>query len=516
MLVIDWIIFCTVLLTLGGVALYFKKYVKDVSSFAVAGRKTRIWLGLSNQFSGGLGLVAIAYVGQQGFCHGAGYIWIALFNSMIGIILFGIFGFGIQRLRASKAMTSGQYIEMRYSRKLRLVVGLVCGIGGVINMAVFPVTGAKFLCWFLGWPSTFFMWGYEFSTIAVMTALMISAAVFFAVACGQVGVIVTDYLQSIIIMAGLFGLFFIIMREVGITNIQTTIQEQIGTGGFNPLNSGKYGWVWLLWVFAAAIWSPFCFGPVISKNASATNPKTVRVMTLLSLIFGQGKNMIMLFLGLGALAVLGHTLPAGFDQQTYNLAATPLYLGQITPPILGGLLLSAFIAAFISTNDSYLLSWSVIWVNDFICPLLPFKLSTKHHLFLLRLVIILIGIFLYFFGVLYTIEDSVLEFLLLTGTMWLGGGIAVVFGLYWKKASTFGAYAAVVVTCILPAVHLILQKTMPSYEIPAKIAGVFTIATAVILLVVISLFSRKKTKFVDYSSDVEASEKKSVNEPVSI
>ena len=514
MLLIDWIIFGIILLTLGAVAVYFRKYVKDVSSFAIAGRKTRIWLGLSNQFSGGLGLVAIAYVGQQGFCHGAGYIWIALFNSMIGIILFGICGFGIERLRASKAMTSGQYLEMRYSRKLRLVVGLVCGVGGVINMAVFPVTGAKFLCWFLGWPGHFSLWGQELSTIAVMTAIMIGAAVFFAVVCGQVGVIVTDYLQSIIIMAGLCGLVYIIMTQVGITNIENAMHEQIGTGAFNPLKSGKYGWTWLLWVFAAAIWSPFCFGPVISKNASANNPKTVRVMTLISLIFGQGKNMIMLFLGLGALAVLGHSLPEGFDQQTYNLAATPLYLGHITPPILGGILLSAFIAAFISTNDSYFLSWGVIWVNDFICPLLPFKLSTKQHLLLLRIVIVLIGVFLYFFGVLYKIEDSVLEFLLLTGTMWLGGGIAVVFGLYWKRACTYGAYAAVTATCILPVVHLVLQKTMPGYEIPAKIAGVFTIITAVLLLVIISLFSKEKTKFVDYSEDVKKSEEHSVNESV--
>ena len=512
MLIIDWIIFVTVLLILGGVALYFKKYVKDVSSFAIAGRKTRIWLGLSNQFSGGLGLVAIAYVAQQGFCHGAGYIWIALFNSMIGIILFGICGFGIQRLRASKAMTSGQYLEMRYSRKLRLAVGLVCGFGGVINMAVFPVTGAKFLCWFLKWPSSFEMFGYEFSTIAVMTALMIAAAVFFAVACGQVGVIVTDYLQSIIIMAGLFGLVFIIMKDVGITQIQTAMTTQVGTGAFNPLESGKYGWIWLLWVFAAAIWSPFCFGPVISKNASANNPKTVRLMTLISLIFGQGKNMIMLFLGLGALAVLGQTLPEGFDQQTYNLAATPIYLGQISPPILCGLLVSAFIAAFISTNDSYLLSWGVIWVNDFICPLLPGKLSTRQHLLLLRIVIILIGLFLYFFGVLYTIEDSVLEFLLLTGTMWLGGGIAVVFGLYWKRACTYGAYTAVATTCILPIIHLTLQKCWPEYNIPAKIAGVITIAAAVILLVVISQISKGKTKFVDYSAAVADAEKHSIND----
>jgi SSS family solute:Na+ symporter len=508
MTTISWVIFVSIFGVLLAFTIWSKRFVKDVSGFLVAGRKTRIWLGLSNQFSGGLGLVAIAYMAQQGFCNGLAYIWIALFQSLVVVIIFGILGFGIQRLRASRAMTAGQYHQMRYSRGLRLLVGLVCGIGGVLNMAIFPVTGAKFITYFLGWPLSFILAGIEFSTINVITAVLIIAAVFFAVICGQIGVIITDYLQSIIIVSGLMLVIFLIFKQTGVIVVRDALYQKMGEAAFNPLVTSKYGWQWLVWIFAAVWWGPFCFGPIIAKNASTSNSKVTRMTTLISGIFGNGKNMMMLSLGVGALLIMGNAVPENFNPAEYKLVASAMFLHSITGPILTGLLLAAFVSAFISTNDTYMLSWAGIWINDVLSPLLPKPMSTKTHLWSLRITIILIGIFLYFFGVMFKIEDSVLEFLMLTGTMYLGGGIAMVGGLYWKRACTAGAYAAVLTTMVLPVVHLVMQKCWPVYKanVPAKTAGLITIASSIILLVVLSLLNRKPTKYIDYGTQVKQDE----------
>ena len=135
-------------------------------------------------------------------------------------------------------------------------------------------------------------------------------------------------------------------------------------------------------------------------------------------------------------------------------------------------------------------------------------MSQSRHLLALRLAIVLIGIFLYLWGVLYKIEDTLLEYLMLTGVMWLGGGIAVVFGLYWRKANTYGAYGAVISAIALPTIHLILQKTYPGYDIPTKLAGVVTIIVAIVLMVILSLAINVPTKFVDYGQAVRESEEK--------
>ena len=507
---IDWILAITLFVMLVGAAVYSRRYMKDVSSFIVAGRKARMWLNLSNSNSGGLGLVAIAFVAQQGYLYGLGYVWVSLFTALVASVLFGIFGFGIERFRASKAMTAGQYHEMRYSKALRILTGIICGIGGVVNMAAFPITGALFIMSFLNWPEQCVIMGYHFQTLHLLTAFMIFSAVFFAVICGQIGVLVTDYIQGLIIMTGLFAITYLILEKTGgFSSIGQTLSTQMGEVAFNPfLKKSTYGWIWFLWVLLAGIWSPFCFGPAITKNASADNPKVVRYMTLLSYLFGQGKTIIMLLLGVGAFIALGHNVPAGVDEKTYTLSATAIYIGQICPSVLKGLLLAAFLAAFISTNDTYFLSWSSIWVNDVICPLKKKPLSREKHLLALRIVVILIGIFLYVWGVLYKIEDTLLEYLMLTGVMWLGGGIAVVFGLYWRKANTYGAYGAVISAIVLPTIHLILQKTYPGYDIPTKLAGVVTIIVSVMLMVILSLAINVPTKFVDYSQAVKESEEK--------
>ena len=511
MKIIDWILFTGVISVLIWATFYCRHLAKDVSGFLVAGRKTRLWLGLSNQFSGGLGLVAIAYVGQQGFTNGFSYIWLGLFTSVIYIIIFGIYGFGIERLRASKAMTAGQYHEMRYSRGVRLLVGLVCGIGGVLNMAIFPITGAKYLCAFLDWPKYFEFIGMQWNTIFVLTAVLISLAIFFTIICGQVGVLLTDYLQSIVIAIALFTVSFLIISKVNFFQIRDILQVNFGEAGFNPLVTKKYGWLWVAWIFLGAIWTPFCFGPVISKNASMSSPKVTRINTLLGYLMGNGKTILMLMFGVGALCVMGNVIPEGCTKLEYNLIAPAIFLRDLCPPVITGILLAAFVSAFISTNDSYFLSWTSIWVNDVFCVIHKKPLSVKQHMLLLRLTVLFIGIFLYLFGTLFTLEDTVLEFLMLTGTIWLGGGIAVVFGLYWRRANTRGAYATVISTCVLPILHMICQKTISGYDVPSKLAGVVTVLVAISLMILLSLLSKKQTKFIDYSGIVEQSEKEGVS-----
>ncbi len=505
---VSWVVFSVVLAVLVVVTLWSRRFVKDVAGYLVAGRKTGLWLGLSNNFSGGLGLVTIALVAQQGFANGLGYVWLILVQSMLAVVIFGFFGFGIQRLRASKAMTPGQYHEIRFSRGVRLLVGIVCGIGGVLNMAIFPITGAKFLTYFLGWPLTFSAFGFDVQTVNFLTGTMIFLAIYFAVVSGQVGVIITDYLQSIVIAIGLFGLIFIIYRELGMAFMQHALDVHMGESAYNPLTSSRYGWQWFVWVSATAICAPFCFGPAMSRYASATNSKVVRLTALVSSLLTNGKTMLMLILGVAALTALGSAVPDGMVDQEYNLVATPAYIRTLAGPLMMGILFSAFVAADVSTNDTYFLSWAGIWVNDVICPMLPKPMTPRMHLLALKVAVVLIGLFLYFFGIFYTLEGTVLEFLMLTGTIWLGCGIAMIFGLYWKRACTSGAYGAILTSLILPIVHLVLQKTWPAYKeaVESKVAGLITIGLSILIMVVLSLFNRRPARFVDYSTVVKEDE----------
>lgn len=508
---LDWLIAAALLAFLVGVVIWSRSLVKDVSSFLVAGRKQRMWLGLSNNNSAGLGLGTLAYLCQEGYRNGFAIMWITLLQTLVAIVLFGLIGFGIERFRASKVMTGGQFHEMRYSRGVRLLVGLAMGIGGVINMAAFPVVGGLFIIHFLGWNESFTVGGMTLPTLTVVAGVMIFFGVFFAAICGQVGVVVTDYIQGIVIMIGMFAITWLVFKDTGVSKVHDVLIQEKGEAAFNPYIAGSYGFLWAIWIFITAVLGPFSFAPHMSKNASADNPKVVRKISLISCAFSQGKSLMMLALGVGAFVAVGQTLcPESMSAANYEKIVAPMYIGSLCPPILKGLLLSAFLFAAISTYDTYIMAWSSVWVNDVYCVLRKKPLSPKAHIWAVQLCIVLVGIFLcvWGLGVMNKLNTTILAYLMLTGTIFSGAGIAMIAGLYWKRASTAGAYAAVITGMTLPLIDLVLRRTeCDFYKVSPVQAGVFTILAAIVLLVVISLSSKKPTKWIDYGTAVRESEK---------
>ena len=136
-------------------------------------------------------------------------------------------------------------------------------------------------------------------------------------------------------------------------------------------------------------------------------------------------------------------------------------------------------------------------------------MSPREHIWLLRIIIICIGVFLYFWGVYFVdnVNTTILDYILLTGTMFTGAAIAMLAGLYWKRANTAGAYAATLVGMIFPMIDLTLRRTnVQYYKLNPQQAGMITIATAVLLFVILSVASKRPTKWIDYSKAVRESE----------
>ncbi len=132
-----------------------------------------------------------------------------------------------------------------------------------------------------------------------------------------------------------------------------------------------------------------------------------------------------------------------------TLMAAPMVFGQILPTVVSGLMAAGLLAAFMSTHDSYLIAWSSSIVQDIIAPLRKGKLSPKARIFLTRLSIFLIGMFVLIWGLWYRLEGNLWNYLAVTGTMYFAGAFAVVGGgLYWKRASSTGAVLGLLFGCV--------------------------------------------------------------------
>ena len=101
------------------------------------------------------------------------------------------------------------------------------------------------------------------------------------------------------------------------------------------------------------------------------------------------------------------------------------------------------IAAFMSTHDGYLLCFSTVITQDIVAPLLKKPLSEKTRIVLTRIFIVMIGIYIWYWGLIYQGRDDIWDYMAITGAIYFTGAFSVlVGGLYWKKASKMGARLA--------------------------------------------------------------------------
>ena len=344
----------------------------------------------------------------------------------------------------------------------------------------------------MGFPSTITLLGIEMAPAIPMMSIMIVIALFFTFIGGMVSVILTDFIQSIIIAVALIVGSIFLYKNVGVNQIHETLQG-MGRAAYNPFDKDSFGVFFFAWM-VLGLFGGIAFGPVLQRTASADTPKAAREMMLYGMIFTQGRTVMLYVWGIAALAVMGAAAPLGMTTELWAKVAPAIFLGDMFPVVIKGLFLSGLIAAFISTVDSYLLSWSSIITNDLICPFLKKPLSHKNHIKLIRVVIIAIAIFTWLFGIVYTPKESVLAFLMLTGSMFHGTGYALAGGLYWKRATAPAAITTIAVMCSIPVLDLLFRRIIPAYADTVGVGkvGFVNACLGIFLFVVISLLTYKK------------------------
>jgi SSS family solute:Na+ symporter len=411
----------------------------------------------------GVGLVSIANWSQQGFKNGFSFIWLNLAGLLlINVPLFGILGLGIKRYRSTQVQTLPQYYEMRYSRAVRVFAGVTLALGGVINMAVFPVVESQFLLEFLRVPDAVVLHTplHDFRLFHVVLLVILSLGVFFTFIGGMVTMIVTEYLQSILILASITIISVLAVKTAGLASMKQAIDTHLGAAAFNPLSSDGIGPVFVTVWMLGMIVQMLAFPPALQKMSAAKSPEVARKMFLLSVIFGQGRSMMFVVWGVAALAVFGPLVPAGYDPVIYGRVVGGRFISMITDgvPLLKGLALAGFVFASISLNNGYMLSWSSVIANDCVAAARRKPMSQRSHLLLLRLACAGVALFIFAFGCWYSPKETIVQFFLLTGTIFGACGLITWFGLYWRRATAGGAWACLATGLLLPLSWLIFQK----------------------------------------------------------
>ena len=154
---------------------------------------------------------------------------------------------------------------------------------------------------------------------------------------------------------------------------------------FNPFHASNFGWGYLLWQLVFQIAAVTTWQTQISRVLSARDEATAKRMYRRTAFYFVGRFALPGLWGAAALVYFSQHggLPAslqGLPANDASLRATPAYLGLLLPTGFIGLLLAAALAAEMSTDSGYLLTWATVIYNDLIAPCVKKPLSPAARL----------------------------------------------------------------------------------------------------------------------------------------
>lgn len=445
---LDAIIVCAYLLISVVIGLAVKKYVSDMTTYIGAGRQVGAWLGVATMTGTEMGLITVMYSAQKGFTGGFAAFHIALIAGAV-TLLVGFSGFIVVPLRARRVLTIPEFYEQRFGRKTRILGGIMLAFGGILNMGLFLKVGSMFIVGVTGLSST--GWALPAVMVVLLTLVLI-----YTTLGGMISVILTDYIQFVVLAVGLLVATFLAIGDLGWNRIFDSVAALMGEPGLNPVAEGSdFGWSYVIWMMiTAGLVSCAVWPTAVARALAMESAPAVRRQYMWSSISFTVRFMIPYFWGICAFVYIQDS-PAGADlkalffpadgseAQIENLYAMPIYLGRLLPSLVLGIISAAMIAAFMSTHDSYFLCWSSVITQDIIAPLRRGALSDAARVRCTRIIILFIGGYVLYWGLLYEGRDDIWDYMAVSGAIFFTGAMSVlVCGLYWKRASAAGAVAA--------------------------------------------------------------------------
>ncbi|WP_066496392.1 sodium:solute symporter family protein [Abyssisolibacter fermentans] len=442
------------------------KSVKSMNDFTLGGRNIgKIKAGFSmaaTEFGGS------SFIGAMAFCYTVGlsgvwWDWCAV----PAFLLLGIFF--AAKIKLPNLVTITDFFDQRYDKKTKYLCSFLHILATVAQIAAQFTVGAVALNGIVGIP------------INVGLFLTLTFVVLYTISGGFIAVVNTDIVQFVFIIGSiLISVPIAIVSSGGVEGIMTTLPE----------NLLRFDQVSFSTVISWTLFSLFSYATsqhYIQRIFASKDKSTAKF----SFIF---TGVMYIFYGL-LIAIIGIciiVLIPNLDNPNLGYA---LFVKNYLPVGISGLALGSIFAASMSTADSMILAASTLFVNDIYIPYKEKKdknLSQKQKIRVTRIITVLISIG----GVIISfISDNLIDIAYLGGLFYSTAVfMPLILGLYWKRATTKGAYYSIITALIvgLYSNFFLVGKTSGILSMPSNILAV--IAGTLVLISISIADSRKKLK----------------------
>ena len=236
----DWLILILPVCFVMYMGFYTRRYVRGVSDFLSAGRlcgRYVISMGdVANSLSiiGLVGYIEMRY--KTGFSVG---FWSSVLAPLW--IVLGLTGYIAYRFRETRAMSLGQFLEMRYSRRFRIAAAGLRSLAEMLANMIMPAIAARFFIQMLDLPQTYHVLGIELSTYVSLMVLFLTLAISLICFGGTLALVITDTIQGMILYPVLacFVVFLFWKFSVGGEIMPVMADRVAGESFINPYDIGN-------------------------------------------------------------------------------------------------------------------------------------------------------------------------------------------------------------------------------------------------------------------------------------
>jgi Na+/proline symporter len=455
---LDYAIMVAYMLFALGTGIYFSKRASQSSeNYFLGGRSFPWWMiavsMVATSFASDTPLVVTEITRTDGLQR-IWWVFVAVLTLIVGIFLFS------RLWRRANIITDAQFYELRYEGKSAAFMrGFRAFYAGIVQNLLI-----------IGWV-TFAM----SRIITTMTdipkwwaigACMLVAMVY-ATFSGFYGVVITDFIQFFIATFSMIALAVIAVVKVGgLGHVLDTITATEGYGPrtlsiFPDFKSFDLDLVKLL-IYIFVLWWADANGYNMQRMSACKNERDSVLATIFYAIFQCCRPWMWVVVALVSI-VLFPTLTEPYN----DTDAYPLVMKEYLGYGLKGLLVTAFLAAFMSTVDTHL-NWGASYIMiDVYQRFIKKDATQRHYMIVTRIIVVLmmaagVGVALYIAWRGLTVSAA-WEFFAFT---MVGGGMIRVVRWFWWRINAYTEITALSLGLVFAFANPFIPKSIVLFRYP--------------------------------------------------
>lgn len=436
-----------------GVGIYHLKKIKTPEEYLIAGHSMSFWPMVGTIVSTWCG--ASVFIGSVGMGRSmglSGYFKFTFPAGIISILFVLIFAVALRR---QNLVTLSELFIRRYGESAGIIPTLLSVFGYAVPTVAMQIAG---MCTI--WSVSF---GWEHNTCLLVSFLLL---VSFTILGGLPATIITDSIQALIIIAGLFILLFACLGNAGgVSEILANTPDMY----FSPLGEFGLGDVLL---YALSV-GPFyiVWQSTWQRIFACKDESTAKKSGLLGFGIATVVSVMPFLIGIAARGIVPGDLE---DDMIFSYIT-----GNLLSPALGGLIYVALLSALVTTGDSIILQGSSSLTRDVYQRYINRKADDRKIMIVSRVTVILIAVISYIVAMRITNIIAIYKWALrLSGTTLV---IPFIASMFWKRSTKKGVIwsmaASAVVTTVWPYIEAVSS-------LDCVIAG---FATSALVLIIVSL-----------------------------